>query len=219
MPKTYTQQQSISYMSEEQATIEAHIAEYEKLREFLSQSITNEYQVVALAVASASIAVPVLAGLTNISETVLATLLYLLAIVYAVYAMILANNLFMAGLVSKYIHDHIEPEINRLLKIAECPERRVFYWESFIRKERANPIAAILGSVGPIGGVTIILAPSLMALVVAQLVLPTSIQQDSAWLPMLSVISWICFGLGAGSLILAAIYNTNKVKWASRPKP
>jgi hypothetical protein len=202
-------QQSISTNIQDELQI--HLTEYEKLREEMMHNLNSQDQKILLALGSASIAVPLLVGQTgNVPANIVASLLYTLAIIYAVLGMNYVGNFYSMIMIGKYIHEYIEPAVNQIVKSSSG--HKLLYWESFLRRERRNVFAVILAGAGVAGSALLLLLPGAIALLAAQCVLlvPTiqTIQQSatlqlvSFLLTPLAIIAWFIYLLAVGSCIL-----------------
>lgn len=197
--------------------IQAHLTEFEKLRDEISQFENIEQQTMVLALGSASVVIPVLIGqVKNMSEDVFASLIYALTIIYSVLAIKYAHASFDMGMVGKYINEYLTPELNRLLETESA--HKVFLWESFIRGERKNLLVAYLESAAASATLLLMLFPGAVSLLIIGFIsrMPNSqfLQQSTManpfWVRSVAVIAWITFIASVISVIFATIYNTTK---------
>lgn len=209
--------------NQDELKIQIHLTEYQKLREELMYFQNSLQHNVLLALGSASVAIPIILGQTaNIPTTIIAILLYALAIVYAVIGMNYAYASYAIGLIGKYIHEHLEPAINREIKTPS--KYKVLYWETFVRKERGGFPDILLAGMETIGSMALLLLPGAIALFTSQYVLlvpaiqptqqNTTIQYISFWLLPISIIAWIAYLLMIAAFILVVIYHPIKTKSA-----
>jgi hypothetical protein len=133
-------------------------------------------------------------------------------------AMNFATATFILGVIAKYLHNHIEPEVNQILRTE--PRHEVLHWESFLSRERANLFVLFLENVGPIASMLVVLLPGAASLVVAHYVslLPQTkgaqqgavLSFEPSLLLLLSVVAWCIYLLAIASLIMVTIYQASK---------
>ncbi len=194
--------------------VQVHLKEYEQLRAEIIQYLSSQDQRIVLALGSASVAIPLLVGQTgNLPTTIVASLLYALSIVYAVIGMNYAGGLYTIATISRYIHEHIEQELNRVVNPSSV--HTLLQWESFLRQERKNVLTVILSGIGTIGSTLLLLLPGTFALLAAQYVLlvpPTQMFQENAALKFisslltpLSLLAWCFYILALLSFVVLAV--------------
>lgn len=206
--------------SRDEAQIQVHLTEYEKLRDEYVHVNSNMHQAVALALGSASIAIPLLLGQTaNLSMSTIAGLLYFLTIVYAVITVSFASSAYSVGAISRYIHGYLEPEINRTIKSDK--KHKVLCWETFARGERGTLIGKLVANAGSAAFTLMLLLPGAISLIAAHCVLsspvPPAQQAAAFYLPSfllvpLSIIAWVSYISAIASVLLATIYNLSRAK-------
>jgi hypothetical protein len=198
--------------------IQIFLAEYEKLRDELMYFQNNQQQNILLALGSASVAIPILLGQSaNIPTNIIAMLLYLLTIVYAIIGMNFAYSAYSVNLIGKYIHEYLEPAMNQATQ--STSKYKVLHWESYVRRERGGFPDVFLSNIGPIGSMVLLQLPGAIALLASHYVVlipPTpqnpTLQYVSFWLPAMSIISWIAYSLSIASVIFLAVYHPLKSK-------
>jgi hypothetical protein len=212
-------QQNNSTEQQDEAQLQIHLAQYEKLVDVQVQLINGQQQSIVLALGSASIAIPLLLGqTTNIPLGVITALLYILGIIYSVLGLDFASTSYSIGEIGKYIHEYVEPELNQIIKTV--PGHRVLYWETFIRQERARGLPLFLANIGSVGSLLLLLLPGAAALVAAQSLLAemqtsqpsTSLNFVLSLLPLLAIAAWCIYLLTIGTLVLSATWF--KSRWS-----
>lgn len=204
--------------NQQEIEIQVYLTEFERLREEMIQSYTNQHQSVVLVMGSASVALPLLLGqTTNVTIVLIAALLYILTIAYAAIGLNYASEAYAIGEKSRYIHDYIEPEVNRILKTTA--EHKVLTWESFVRRERANVFSMFLAYVGQMGSLLLLLLPGGASLLTAEY-LSSGMQATPSGtisqivvflLPWLSRLAWVSYALAIISIILSILWF--KLRW------
>ncbi len=208
-----TTQQNTMTIEQNNHQVQVHLKEYEKLREEITLYLSSQEQRIVLALGSASVAIPLLVAQTqNVPTAILASLLYALTIVYAVIGMNYASGFYTIATISKYIHEHIETELNRIVQ--PPVDHQLLHWESFLRQERRNILSVVLAIIGAVGSTLLLLLPATFALLAAQyiLLLPEmqTVQQGvplqfvSSLLTWLSVLAWFAYLLDVGSFVILA---------------
>lgn len=203
--------------------IQAHIAEYTKLRDELLQVLNHQHQTIAWVLGSVSIAVPLLLGqTTNIAPIFIVVILYFLTIIYSIIAINFINNLFNIGAISRYLNDYIGPVANLLLRTK--PNQKVLNWEMFIKQERSRVIPALLSSAGGMANSILMFMPGSISLATSQIVLslPNSALPMSGLLigllNLLSVVAWASYVISIMLLLFATFYRLFAARWFYLPK-
>jgi hypothetical protein len=176
-----------------------HLAEYEAIQRSLSESRRIQNQILVIGLGAISIAIPILLGqATQLPPTILAALLYAVAIVFAALTMNYVIVFFDYAQASAYLRRHLAPELNRIA--AGPPERRVMDFERQVGLVRRKPLGLFLANVGPIATEIVLLLPAFLSMVAARYILllqPISSAQTAAegfvgdWLRPLAAIAWV----------------------------
>jgi len=199
--------------SNREFVIQVYMQEYDKLREELIHYINVKNQIPVWVFGVASIAIPLLLTQTsNISPSIIASLLYATTIIFAGMTLIYVSTNFNVHQIAAYIRDFIEPQINQLVSTSDF---RGFQWETFVKQRRASFLNLFLEIVGEIGTILLLLLPGLASLMIAEYIklLPQNsvstqivFQGGSNWLHFLTMIAWFLYLLSIISLITITIY-------------
>lgn len=199
--------------------IQIHLTEFQKVRDELLQTLNSQQQLLVLILGSASIVFPLIGGqISNLSSHLIASILYTLVVIYSVIGLHYSYNLYFIGLLTKYIRDHLEPEVNRIM-FTPSDKRTLLQWEPFSSKQRGTFPDILLSGLASIGTAVLLVLPSGFSLYLAQYILPTAVAQSqqspfqqfvSVALPVLSSIAWALFITTIISIVLVAIYHAMK---------
>ncbi len=169
-----------------QNRIDVMLKEYESQRAEMFLHIEQQKQIIALILVSVSIAIPVLLGqVNNIDSGLLVGFLYFIALIYTVISMYAASLQLDIDVMGYYIYTYIEPELNQLLTNNE-ESKRIFQWETFIRKFRTKPHILFGFCIGTIGTTILIMLPGFTSLLIADFLSSESYMSSSALLPVVS---------------------------------
>jgi hypothetical protein len=198
--------------------INVHLAEYQQREEEILKALEYQQRTFDLSLASAAIAVPIIAGLAKeLSPNVAAMIFYLLTIIYASLVMNYVYNGYIMNALGAYIREYITPEVNRILAIdAESSDQLVLQWQSYMTKHRRTfPDGALAGlsAVGSSitllvpGGVALALATYYSLLPVAPIIQPSLASNfASTAIPLLAILAWVLFSISLAADILVLIY-------------
>ena len=199
---------------EKELLLQSFIVEYEKLRDEILQALGSEQQLIILVLASASFAIPLLIRKANsIPSSVITALFYALSLVYSIIALRFVYTEYAVGVIGRYINRYIEVEVNKILNTSMS--NRVFHWETFVRRERKNPMVLFLATLNATSSLFIILIPNLATLMAAQYtsLLPRTSLINPATnfiesnISEMAVISWVLFLVSILAAISVVIYN------------
>lgn len=202
--------------------LNAHLAEYAKVSDELIQRIGSLNQSVVYVLGSASIFIPYLISQTNrLPSEILVAGLYILAIVYAILGLDYAGTLYYINAAQAYIYQQLGPRINETLKTTSV--NAVFQGEIYSRKLRRGIVALYLSTIGPAAITTLILLPSIIALLATQYISlktgPETNQILTSFLKPLSIIAWTIFGISAlGQLFQMVFALTNGFIETAKPE-
>ena len=139
--------------------IEAHLIEFQKLREEILYHLNNQRQSFLLTLGSASVVLPFLVGqIASTEPTTIRAVLYILTIVYSVFAINFAQSAFGYSVLGAYLHSELTPKINKAIYGAKA--NKVLQWETFLRDERSNIFVTIISSADSVSSAILILLPA-----------------------------------------------------------
>jgi hypothetical protein len=195
--------------------LSALVSEVTNLRAVQIQLLGNARQLLVLAFASASLAIPILLSQADgLPPTILSEILYTLGIVYAAMALAYGSDIYSIYKIGSFIREQSDPEVDRLVQ--DNPSIPMPHWENYLLPRRFF-LAPNFVWLGTFGILVLLLLPAIMSIAAAGYVLAAPSTSGAAATPLpsffvglLPVLRALCWFM----TILAVLSQFMAVPWS-----